>query len=194
MKTIVLEGMRKIAINLFVVDHIVHSHEDIRIWISAVPILGRADNRIPRVYSSTFKFGDGQYRRSSESKMYYGCSPGKTSLHESCMPMNFLHRSGYGRFLEIPKWRPPWKLSLTIILYITAIRRVLRRLIPPFALPDIPLDCNIRQYEKTELRIKLLAVCMTRRMTSHSFKEYLIRLFLFFLALLSYRIDTANSH
>lgn len=112
--------------------------------------------------------------------MYYGCSPGKTSLHESCMPMNFLHRSGYGHFLEIPKWRPPWKLSLTVILYITAIRRVLRRLIPPFALPDIPLDCNIRQYKKTELRIKLLAVCMTRRMTSHSFQEYLIRLFLFF--------------
>lgn len=177
MKTIV-----EIAINLFAVDHIVHSHEYIRIWISAVSILGRADNRIPRVYSPTFtfKFGDGQYRRSSESKMYYGCSPGKTSLYESYMPMNFLRISGNGRFLEIPKWRPPWKLSLTVILYITATRRVLRRLIPPFALPDIPLDCNIRQYKKTELRIKLLAVCMTRRMTSH-FKEYLIRFFLFFL-------------
>lgn len=92
--------LKEIAINLFVVDHIVQA----RVLGYGYPLFQSSVARIigfhafvPRLLPLSSVTGS--IRR---DKMYYGCSPGKTSLHESCVPMNFLHISGYVSFSRNP--------------------------------------------------------------------------------------------
>lgn len=87
--------------------------------------------------------------------MHYGCRPRKTFLRESCRWIFYLVGYAVRNNPRKSLSRPSWKLSLDD--YMAAVRHChLASLVGgwffSFALPSIPFpDCNIRQYEKTEL-------------------------------------------
>jgi len=112
-------------------------------------------------YFPTFIFKPvGQYwdTVSGRNEMYYGCRPGKkTFSRESCrwiFPPSEIH--GRRQPSKIPESPVVEVIALTVIWQLYYVTRRSASLadgwLPPFALPNAPFpDCNIRQYEKTDL-------------------------------------------